>query len=192
MTEREALILQHRIVVQKLAGVLLRRGQAPCVEKDELVQVGYAELMNTIDRPPVGQLPLEKRIARNCKTVMLRFIAKQRRTPKGFLAGRGMLPERAAQTVDDPPDLVRRPTITGRDSRADWTLNAASSAVLRERIEVAGRVHRIYQFAPVSEEAVLASASAFLQCAAYHPLHRPYMRAAQRNRVLVAGKVKKI
>ncbi|HLJ13444.1 MAG TPA: hypothetical protein VKV15_03035 [Bryobacteraceae bacterium] len=191
MTEREALILEHRVVVEKLVGVLLRHGQAPCIEKDDLYQVGYAELMNSIDRPPVGPLPLEKRIARNCKTVMLRFIQRQRRTSNCFVLNRDALPQGAGETFDNLPDLVHRRAVTGRDTRADWTFNA-SSTVLRERIQVAGRVHMVYQLTPVSDEAVLASASAFLQCALYHPLHERYMRAAQRNRKRIAGRLRKI
>lgn len=71
---RDQMIEQNLVVVETIAGTLLRAGQNPFIEKDDLHQVGFAELIRTIDRPANGTLALEKRIARNCKTAMIRFI----------------------------------------------------------------------------------------------------------------------
>ena len=78
-TSREELINRNLIVVETIAATLLRTGQNPFIEKDDLLQVGYAELIRTIDRPENGALALEKRIARNSKTAMIRFIEGERR-----------------------------------------------------------------------------------------------------------------
>lgn len=78
-SKRDELIEQHLIVVEAIAGTLLRTGQNPAIGKNDLLQVGYAELIRTIDRRAIGILPLEKRIARNCKTAMIRFIESEGR-----------------------------------------------------------------------------------------------------------------
>ena len=85
---REELIEQNLIVVETIAGTLLRAGQNPFIEKDDLLQVGYAELIRTADRPANGALALEKRIARNCKTAMLRFIEEEHRERRYVQQGR--------------------------------------------------------------------------------------------------------
>jgi hypothetical protein len=73
---RSELIRQHMIVVEKVAGKLLSQGQNPGVQRDDLLVVGYEEIIHTIDLPTESTLGLDKRIARNAKTRMLRFIAK--------------------------------------------------------------------------------------------------------------------
>jgi len=86
--KRHEAIQQHMIVVETIAGKLLQRGQNASIEKGDLLQVGYAEMIGTIDRPPVGELPLDKRIARNCKTIMLRFITGRLREWRYFQQGK--------------------------------------------------------------------------------------------------------
>jgi hypothetical protein len=82
------MIEQNLVVVETIAGTLLRAGQNPFIEKDDLLQVGYAELIRTIDRPANGTLALEKRIARNCKTAMIRFIGVERRARRYVQQGK--------------------------------------------------------------------------------------------------------
>lgn len=78
-SECDELIGRHLVVVEMIAGTLLRAGQNSAIQKDDLLQIGYLELIRTIDRGATGALAIEKRIARNCKTAMIRFIEDESR-----------------------------------------------------------------------------------------------------------------
>ncbi len=78
-SERDELIGRHLVVVEMIAGTLLRAGQNSAIQKDDLLQVGYLELIRTIDRGATGALAIEKRIARNCRTAMIRFLEAESR-----------------------------------------------------------------------------------------------------------------
>jgi len=88
VSERDELIDRHRVVVETIAGTLLRAGQNPTIQKDDLLQVGYLELIRTIDRRATGALAIEKRIARNCRTAMIRFIEDESRERRYVQQGR--------------------------------------------------------------------------------------------------------
>lgn len=77
--EREEAIKAHMIVVETNVGKLLWKRQNTSLEKDDLLQVGYVEMIHSIDRPAVGPLPLDKRITRNVQTAVFRYIAKELR-----------------------------------------------------------------------------------------------------------------
>lgn len=87
-SERDELIGRHLAVVETIAGTLLRAGQNPGIQKDDLLQVGYLELIRTIDRRPTGALEIEKRIARNCRTAMIRFLEYENRQRRYVQQGR--------------------------------------------------------------------------------------------------------
>lgn len=87
-SERDELIGRHLIVVEMIAGTLLRAGQNSAIRKDDLLQVGYLELIRTIDRGATGALAIEKRIARNCKTAMIRCIEDESRERRYVQHGR--------------------------------------------------------------------------------------------------------
>lgn len=86
--KRHEAIQQHMIVVETIAGTLLRGGQNTATQRHDLLQAGYAEMIRTIDRSPVGALALDKRIARNCRTAMLRFIKDELRERRYVQQGR--------------------------------------------------------------------------------------------------------
>lgn len=87
-SERYELIGRHLVVVEMIAGTLLRAGQNSAIQKDDLLQVGYLELVRTIGRRSTGALAIEKRIARNCRTAMIRFIEDEGRHRKYVQEGR--------------------------------------------------------------------------------------------------------
>jgi hypothetical protein len=81
--ERDAAIELAGQVVENLANTLLTWKQAASIERDDLVSVGMIEAIRTVDRD-LGRadsthFPLDKQIARNAKTVMLRFIRGEKR-----------------------------------------------------------------------------------------------------------------
>ena len=71
---RRKAIESGMVVVECVVARLLRHRQKTFIEKDDLLQIGYAQMIATVDRRAVGNLPLEKRIARNVKTVLIRHI----------------------------------------------------------------------------------------------------------------------
>jgi len=85
---RAQLIQQHMIVVETITGMLLRAGQNSAIPKADLLQIGYTEMIRTIDRQQAGALALDKRIARNCKTAMIRFIRYELREQRYVQQGR--------------------------------------------------------------------------------------------------------
>jgi hypothetical protein len=86
--ERDQLIARYLVVVEKIAGTLLRAGQNPAIQIDDLRQIGYLELIRTIDRQATGALAIEKRIARNCRTAMIRFLKTESRERRYVQQGR--------------------------------------------------------------------------------------------------------
>jgi hypothetical protein len=65
-----------KCIVEKLMG----NRQNASIEKDDLLQEGYVEMLCTLDRePPVNGFPLDKRIARNVSTQLYRYINKLKR-----------------------------------------------------------------------------------------------------------------
>jgi hypothetical protein len=173
-TSREELINRNLIVVETIAATLLRTGQNPFIEKDDLLQVGYAELIRTIDRPENGALALEKRIARNSKTAMIRFIEGERRERRYVQEGK-------KKAMRDTRAALGRPA-SESDSRAlesvapksvdeflypDWLLGSVSVCHLGRAYvfdelqncnlpqELAEIAHRVgYQFKPIPERAL--------------------------------------
>ena len=75
--EREALILRHMAVVDHIANRLMAMGQPANVERDDIVQDGYCEMIRTIDATPCPNgIDLTGRIAANVRRTMVRRLVK--------------------------------------------------------------------------------------------------------------------
>jgi hypothetical protein len=78
--DRAAAIALGAEVVECLVVKLLSAGQNPKIDRDDLRSVGITQAIRTVDRNlGSGGFPLNKAIARDAKTIMLRFIAKEKR-----------------------------------------------------------------------------------------------------------------
>jgi hypothetical protein len=141
-------------VVKTVAGKLIR-GQKPFIEMEDLLHIGNVQMLRTIDRPyhPTGKvIPLDKRIARDVKTIMLRFIKKQ---------------EREYQTQGDAG---------GSHVKQPWPL--AFSLKPQPNALMDHPEARAVFF----DAMAAVRASAVVQCMPGHPLHAAYMRQAQQSR----------
>ncbi len=189
-TSREELINRNLIVVETIAATLLRAGQYPFIEKDDLLQVGYAELIRTIDRPENGALALEKRIARNSKTAMIRFIEGERRERRYVQQGK-------RKAIRDTRAALGR-LASERDNRAlesvapideflypDWLLGSVSVCHLGRAYvfdelqncdlpqELAEIGHRVgYQFKHMPACALRSCLRPKLECLRHAPLRQ--------------------
>jgi hypothetical protein len=195
-TSREELISRNLIVVETIAATLLRAGQNPFIEKDDLLQVGYAELIRTIDRPPNGALALEKRIARNCRTAMIRFVESERRERRYVEQGK-------MKAIRDTRAVLGRPVTEGEsgaeDTAApeaaeefrypDWLLGSVSVCHLGRAYvfnelqncdlppELAEIAHRVgYQFKHMPARALRSCLRPKLECLRHAP---PRQRTSQ-------------
>lgn len=188
-SSREELIEQNLIVVETIAGTLLRAGQNPFIEKDDLLQVGYAELIRTVDRPANGTLALEKRVSRNCKTAMIRFIEGERRERRYVQQGRmKTIRDTRAASGRPPGESDNRETESLAADAAveflypDWLLGSVSVCRLerayvinelqncdlpRELAEIAHRVG--YQFKHIQGRALRFYMRSKLDCLKYAP-----------------------
>ena len=165
-SRRDELIEQHIIVVETTAGALLRAGQSPAIQKDDLLQVGYAELIRTVDRPGIGALALDKRIARNCKTAMIRFIEDERREWRYVQQGREKAIRDTRAVLGRPagdtsfrevaeefiyPDWLRGSVSVCRRTRADLFDEIQGCDLPEELAEI---IHRVgYEFKEIPEMA---------------------------------------
>jgi hypothetical protein len=176
-SQRDELIEQHLMVVETIAGALLRAGQNPAIQKNDLLQVGYAEMIRTIDRPANGALALDKRIARNARTAMLRFIEHERRERRyvqqgkrsairdtraelGQPAGEVVFRESAEEFIF--PDWLWGSRPVYRRTRA-YLLDEIQGCDLPE--ELAEIAHRMgYQFKPIPERGLRSCMRPVLEC----------------------------
>lgn len=85
--ERERLILENMIVVEVLVGKLLRAGQRWTIEKSELLQVGYLELIKCVDRPQSENLTVDKRVAAHVSDALRRYLKGESKYVKRFVTG---------------------------------------------------------------------------------------------------------
>ena len=162
---RDELIRQHMIVVEKIAGKLVAQGQNPGIQRDDLLVVGYEKMIHTIDLPPADTLPLDKKIARNCRTAMIRFIKEEFRERRYALQGwakatraarevfgfrsseRCMREEgRAAETADQSSEDAEQAAQAGRQPMGeflyrDW-LHGAPIVFRKTRAYHADEIHR--------------------------------------------------
>jgi hypothetical protein len=203
-TSREELINRNLIVVETIAATLVRAGQNPFIEKDDLLQVGYAELIRTIDRRENGALALEKRIARNCKTVMIRFIERELRERRYVQHGK-------LKAVRDNRAALGRPA-SESDNRGEsvapnpaeeflypeWLLGAVSVCHLERAYvfedlqkcdlprELADIAHRVgYQFKQIPEGALRSYVRPKLECLRHTPLPQRSSQDMLQDSVLV-------
>ena len=198
-SRRDELIQQHLIVVETIAGALLRAGQDPAIQKTDLLQVGYAEMIRTIDRPAIGALALDKRIARNSKTAMIRFIGDERRERRYVQQGRekvirdtrvgiGMPVRQAAAraaelAVQEADDFIFPDWLCGSVSvyrrRHGHLLDELQGCDLPE--ELAEIAHRVgYQLKPIPERGLRFYMRPMLECLRSRPpgRRRPAKAAA--------------
>jgi hypothetical protein len=80
--KRRAAIKLRMRIVQNLAARLVWQGQKTYIEKDDLVSVGMIQALRTIDTHQEDGFPLDKSIARDAKTIMLRFMNRETRERK--------------------------------------------------------------------------------------------------------------
>ncbi len=113
---RDATIEANMTVVQTIVGKLLRGRQNTTLEKDDLLQVGYLEMIHSVDRPAVGELPLDKRIARNASTAIFRFIAKDLREKRYSQRGS----QKAIRDTDTGNQAGDVDGGIGSDGRSRW------------------------------------------------------------------------
>ena len=73
---RDQRIEKGKKIVDAIAGTLALK---TFIERGDVVSVGVIQAITTIDRGPANDLPLDKAIARDCKTVMLRFIKRAKK-----------------------------------------------------------------------------------------------------------------
>lgn len=189
---REELISENVLVVETIARTLLRAGQNPSIELDDLLQVGYAELIRTVDRPANSALALDKRIARNCKTAMIRFIEGERRELRYVQQGRTRAMRDARAASGRPVTESERRAMANLAPDAaqefvypDWLLGSVSVCYLerayvfdelqhcdlpRDLAEIAHRVG--YQFKHIPERALRSYVRPKLECLRQMPLHQ--------------------
>jgi hypothetical protein len=204
-TSREELVNRNLIVVETIAATLLRAGQNPFIEKDDLLQVGYVELIRTIDRPENGALPLEKRIARNCRTAMIRFVEGERRERRYVRQGE-------MKAIRDTRAALGRPA-SESEKRAlesvgpnpaddflypDWLLGSVSVCHLGRAYvfdelqncdlpqELAEIAHRVgYQFKHMPARALRSCLRPKLECLRHAPLRQRTSQDILQDPVLV-------
>lgn len=85
--KRPADKVENMIIVQRIVGLLLRARQKANIEKDDLLQEGYLEMIRATQFQPRSKVrSLPAAIARRVKTHLVRMIQKQHRggLPKGF------------------------------------------------------------------------------------------------------------
>jgi hypothetical protein len=203
-SHRDELIHQHLIVVEMIVGALLRAGQSPAIQRDDLLQIGYEELIRTIDRPANGTLALDKRIARNCKTAMIRFIEDERREWRYVHQGRKKVLRDTRAGIGLPASkAAARPAESAAREAADefifpdWLCGSVS--VYRRRPghlldelqgcdlpeELAEIAHRVgYQFKPIPERGLRFHMRPILECLRPSP---PGRRGAAKAATSTAG-----
>lgn len=133
---RAQLIQQHMIVVETITGTLLRAGQNSAIQKDDLLQAGYAEMIRTIDRQQAGALALDKRIARNCKTAIIRFIRCELREQRYVQQGwhKAIRDTRVALGV---PNTAGHIKVEERDAETEIQLEEQAAAFVGDADESA-------------------------------------------------------
>jgi hypothetical protein len=136
-------------VVNKVAEKLIRHGQHSSIDQDDLESVGMVAMLQVIDRPaPLREFPLSKRIARDCRTYMLRYIEDMEREPAARPAAKEALDTTAPARSTPVFDLLTARASTGtgsgaRPARMDlggssrrfnsaWACGACSQTVWRE------------------------------------------------------------
>jgi hypothetical protein len=132
--ERQRLIEENEQVVLTVVGKLLRHGQKSYIEDADLYQVGREELVRTVDRPATpGAIALDKRVARNVKTTVLRFIGKQIREYT--------YAQMARAKVKRDAGAMPQGAISPEGDSNDHDANVAASATYREGMKISGLSH---------------------------------------------------
>jgi DNA-directed RNA polymerase specialized sigma subunit len=75
--DRQAIILRHLSVVDAQVSRIRRAGLPPSIDPRDLAQVGYVEMIRTIDRSRQRRIPLDKEICAHTRREMVRYLKRE-------------------------------------------------------------------------------------------------------------------
>jgi DNA-directed RNA polymerase specialized sigma subunit len=75
--DRQAIILRHLSVVDAQVSRIRRAGLPPSIDPRDLAQVGYVEMIRTIDRSRQRKIPLEKELCAHTRRAMVRYLERE-------------------------------------------------------------------------------------------------------------------
>jgi hypothetical protein len=75
--DRQAIILRHLSVVDAQVSRIRRAGLPSSIDPRDLAQVGYVEMIRTIDRSRQRKIPLEKELCAHSRRAMVRYLERE-------------------------------------------------------------------------------------------------------------------
>ena len=75
--ERESLILSHMPIVDVQVAKLVRAGLPRRIDPAELAQVGYLEMVRTIENSTQQKIPLSGEVAAHVRRELVRFLERE-------------------------------------------------------------------------------------------------------------------